>query len=193
VTGAGVTWNNTLESDGSIQVSGIITGPTLTTVSPNPVPGSSYAVPLGLVGSGFTGATAVLLTNLTTATGASYVPTVNSDNSISITFVPGTVASSWNATVVNGTPSTQVGFNVTAPSAVTIDKTKLTSAGAGKIVVSGTGMTPNYSYAILSTTSLTPPVIWTPIATDMADGSGNFNYTNLVNVVTNKLFLRIQE
>ncbi len=54
----------------------VSSGPTLTSVTPNPVNGSSYAVTIGLVGSGFTGATAVLLTNVTAGSGASY-PFVN--------------------------------------------------------------------------------------------------------------------
>ncbi len=174
-------------------VSTIPAGPTLTSVTPNPVTGSTYAVTLNLTGSGFTGATAVLLTNLTAASGASYVPTVNSDTSISVSFASGTAASSWNATVVNVTPSAQVGFTVTTPAAVSINKNAVTSAGAGKLVLSGTGGTAGHSYAVVSTTNLAPPVIWSPVVTNAFDGSGNFSYTNVVSTGTPKLFLRIQQ
>lgn len=168
------------------------TGPTLASVAPSPVTGSSYPVTLGLTGSGFTGATAVLLTNLATATGGSYVPVVNSDTSISVSFVPGTVASSWNATVVNGTPSAQVGFTVTVPPSISISTVNLKSAGVGNVVLSGTGGTPGHGYAVLSTTNLNPAV-WTPVVTNAFDGSGNFSYTNAVSLGTPKLFLRIQQ
>ncbi len=178
---------------GSLQVTGGAVGPTLTSVAPNPVTGSTYPVTLGLTGSGFTGASAVLLTNLNTSAGDSYLPTVNSDTSISVSFVPGTATSSWNATVVSGSPSAQVGFSVNAPSQVNIDKTKLTSAGAGKVVLNGTGGAPGNSYAVSSTTSLNSPVVWLPVVTNTFDGSGNFNYTNTVNKGTPKLFLRIQQ
>jgi hypothetical protein len=150
-------------------------------------------VTLNLTGSGFTGATGVLLTNLTAVTGASYVPTVNSDTSISVSFVPGTAATSWNATVVNGTPSAQVPFTVTLPTAVSINTASLNSAGAGKVVLSGTGGTPGYSYAVVSTTNLVPPVVWLPVVTNVFDGGGNFNYTNTVSLSTPKLFLRLQQ
>jgi fibronectin-binding autotransporter adhesin len=178
---------------GSLQVTTGAAGPTLTSVTPDPVTGSTYPVTLGLTGGGFTGASAVLLTNLSTSSGASYSPTVNSDTSISVSFVPGTASSSWNATVVNGSPSAQVGFTVSAASQVTIDKTKLASAGAGNVVLNGTGGAPGNSYAVLSTTSLNAPVVWLPVVTNTFDGSGNFNYTNAVNKGTPKLFLRIQQ
>jgi hypothetical protein len=168
-------------------------GPTLSSVSPNPVTGSSYPVTLTLTGSGFAGATAVLLTNLTASTGASYSPTVNGDTSISVSFVPGTAAGSWNATVVNSSPSAQVGFTVNAASAVSFNNNALTSAGAGKLVLAGTGGAAGNRYVVLSATNLTPPVVWTPIATNAFDGSGNFSYTNTVNQATPNLFLRIQQ
>jgi methionine-rich copper-binding protein CopC len=169
-------------------------GPTLTSVAPNPVTGSSYAVTLGLTGSGFTGATAVLLTNVTAATGASYVPTVNSDTSISVSFVPGTAPTSWNATVVNVTPSAQVPFTVSAPPAISINSSSLTSAGPGNVVLSGTGGTAGQSYAVLSATNVTLPMAsWTPLVTTVFGPGGSFSYTNVVNPGTPKLFLRIKQ
>ena len=168
-------------------------GPILTSVTPSPVTGSSYPVTIGLTGSGFTGATAVLLTNATTAAGASYVPTVNSDSSISVTFVPGTVAATWNATVVNSTASTPVAFTVTVPAKASINTANLNAAGAGKLVLSGTGGVAGGSYAVVSTTSLNPPIVWTPVVTNKFDGGGNFSYTNTVNPGTPSLFLGIQQ
>ncbi|MCU0786541.1 MAG: hypothetical protein MUF81_21350, partial [Verrucomicrobia bacterium] len=169
-------------------------GPTLTSVTPNPVIGSSYAVTLGLTGSGFNGATAVLLTNLTAASGASYVPTVSSDTSITVSFVPGTAPTAWDATVVNGTPSGQVGFAVTLPPVVSINQNALTSAGAGNLVLSGTNGTPGYTYTVVSATNVTLPMAsWTPVATNVFDGSGNFSYTNTISLGTPQLFLRLAQ
>jgi autotransporter-associated beta strand protein len=167
-------------------------GPTLSNVTS--VTGSSYPVTLGLTGSGFTGATAVLLTNLTAATGSSHVPTVNSDTSISVSFVPGTAASSWDATVVNGTPSAQVGFTVSPPPVVSINQSALTSAGAGLVVVSGTGGTAGNSYAVLSSTNVTLPVAsWTPLVTNVYGPGGSFSYTNTITPGTPRLFLRLAQ
>ncbi len=168
-------------------------GPILTSVTPGTVSGSSYKVTLGLTGSGFTGATAVLLTNATAATGASYVPTVNSDSSISVTFVPGTAATTWNATVVNGTSSAAVAFTVTVPAKASINLANLNSAGAGKLVLSGTGGVAGNSYAVLSATNLNSPVVWTPVVTNTFNGGGSFSYTNTVNPGMPSLFLRIQQ
>ena len=169
-------------------------GPTLTSVTPSALTGSSYPVNLILAGSGFTGATAVLLTNLTAATGASYLPTtINGDTNIVVSFLPGTATTAWNATVVNGTPSAPVGFTVTAPTAVSINTANLKSAGAGNVVLSGTGGTPGHSYAVVNATNLNPPILWSPVVTNVFDGGGNFSYTNTVSLGTSKLFLRLQQ
>ena len=168
-------------------------GPILTSVTPSAVAGSSYAVTIGLTGSGFTGATAVLLTNVSASAGASYVPTVNSDTSISVGFVPGTAATTWSATVVNVTPSAPVAFTVTVPAKVTINTGNLNSAGAGKLVLSGTGGVAGNSYAVVSATNLNPPVVWTPVVTNKFTAGGNFGYTNTVNPGTPSLFLGIQQ
>ena len=133
------------------------------------------------------------MTNLTAASGASYSPTITSDSNISVSFVPGTATSSWNATVVSGTLSAQVGFTVTAPAAVSISNTSLTSAGAGMLVLSGTGGTPGNSYAVLSATNLVPPVVWTPVVTNVFGADGNFGYTNPVSAGRPQLFLRIAQ
>lgn len=170
----------------------VVGGPTLTSVTPNPTTGSSYAVNLSLTGSGFTGATAVLLTNVTSAAGASYVPVVNSDTSISVSFVPGTAAGSWNATVVNGTPTAPVPFTVIVPGVVNINPASLNAAGPGKLVLSGTGGVPGHSYAVMSSTNLTQAV-WTSVATNVFNADGSFSYTNTVSPVTPSLFLRIQQ
>ena len=168
----------------------VSSGPTLTSVTPNPLTGSGYGATLNLTGSGFTGATAVLLTNVTAAAGASYAPTVNSDTSISVNFVPGTTATTWNATVVNGAPSTQVGFTVIVPTKVNITGA-LNAAGAGKLVLSGTGGVAGNKYAVQSTTNLAPPVVWSSLVTNVFGGGGSFNYTNTMSPSTPSLFLRI--
>jgi autotransporter-associated beta strand protein len=180
-------------TNGILSVITAPTGPTLTSVTPNPVTGSSYPVSLGLTGSGFTGATAVLLTNVTAVAGASYVPTVNSDTSITVHFVPGTAATTWNAIVVNVTPSSQVGFTVSAPVKVSINAAAVNSAGPGKLVLTGAGGVANDSYAVQGATNLNPPVAWVPVVTNTFNGSGNFYYTNTVNSGTPQLFLRIQQ
>jgi hypothetical protein len=181
----------TCSASAQITITVIGSGPTLTSATPNPVTGSSYLVPLTLTGSGFTGATAVLLTNLTTSTGASQTPTVNSDTSISVSFVPGVTVSSWNATVVNGSSSGQAGFTVSVPAKATLAKTGLTSVGAGKLVLSGSGGTPGYNYAVLVATNLAAPMTWTPTVTNTFDGSGNFSYTNAVSSTNKAVFFRI--
>jgi hypothetical protein len=157
--------------------------------------GSSYPVLLNLFGSGFAGATAVLLTNLTTLSGTSPASlTINSDTNIVVNFVPGTAVSSWNATVVNGTPSGQVGFGVTAPPLVSINQGALRSAGVGAVVLSGTGGTTGYSYAVVTSTNVTLPMtLWTPVATNVFGAGGSFSYTNTISPSTPTLFLRLAQ
>ncbi len=178
----------------NVNVTVVSGGPVLAGVSPNPVPGSSYGVALDLNGSGFLGASAVLLTNLTTSTGASYVPVVNSDTNILVTnFVPGTAAASWNATVVNGLPSAAVGFAVTPPASANINAGRPQSAGPGSLVLSGAGGVPGYGYQVWSTTNLVPPVVWLSVFTNVFDSNGGFNYVCPIAATTTNLFLRLQQ
>jgi len=182
-----------LFNDGVISV--VSAGPvlTLTAVSPNPVTGSSYAVTLTLTGTGFTPASSVLLTNGATPVSAT-TAFVNS-TTLTASFVPGTTASAaWKATVFDsGNYSSSQTFSVATPSPVSINKNAVNSAGAGKLVLSGTGGTAGNSYAVVSTTNLNPPVVWTPVVTNQFDGLGGFSFTNAVSLTTPKLFLRISE
>ena len=173
----------------------VSTGPTLASVTPNPVPGSSYAVTLGLSGSGFgSGSPTVWLTNLTAATSTSYVPaTITGDTNLTVSFVPGTAATFWNATVVNGSPSATIPFRVTMPVAASLSTNAWLPGGTGKLVLSGTGGTPGYGYEVVAATNLSPPVGWVPLATNVFDGGGNFSYTNTLDSGTPQLFLRLAQ
>jgi hypothetical protein len=44
--------------------------------------------------------------------------------------------------------------------------------------ISATGQ-PGGSYVLLGATNLVPPVVWLPVLTNVADGSGNVLFTNL--------------
>ena len=183
-------------TNGVLSVITTPTGPTLTSVTPNPAAGSSYAVTLSLSGSGFVSGCTVNLTNATIPVSINgIVPTFNSSSSLTVSAVVGTAASTWNATVINPGPaaSGQATFNVTTPTKVTINTGNLNSAGAGKLVVSGTGGVAGNSYAVLSATNLNPPVVWTPVVTNKFDVSGNFGFTNTVSPSTPSMFLRIAQ
>jgi len=52
------------------------------------------------------------------------------------------------------------------------------ASGGRRLTVSGTGR-PGYTYVLVSTTNLLPPIIWSPVMTNMADGFGNISFTNL--------------
>jgi hypothetical protein len=106
--------------------------------------------------------------------------------------VPGTTAATWNATVVNGAPSAQVSFSVIVPTKVTITG-NLNAAGAGKLVLSGTGGVAGNKYAVQSTTNLAPPVVWSSLVTNVFGGGGSFSYTNTISPSTPSLFLRIAQ
>ena len=136
----------------------------------------------------------VLLTNVSASTGASYTPTaVIGDTSITVSFVPGTATNNWNATVVNGGASVPLSFTVAVPAKVNINTGNLNSAGAGKLVMSGTGGVAGNSYSVQSTTNLASPVVWSPVVTNVFGGGGSFAYTNTGNPGMPQLFLRIAQ
>jgi hypothetical protein len=52
------------------------------------------------------------------------------------------------------------------------------AAAAQTLSISATGQ-PGGSYVLLGATNLVPPVVWLPVLTNVADGSGNVLFTNL--------------
>jgi hypothetical protein len=77
---------------------------------------------------------------------------------------------------------------------VSINTASLRSAGAGAVVLSGTGGTEGNSYAVLSSTNVTLPVVsWTPLVTNVYGPGGSFSYTNTISPGTPQLFLRLAQ
>lgn len=60
----------------------------------------------------------------------------------------------------------------------------------GNLILGGTGGTPGVNYYMLTATNLTG--VWTPLATNQFDGSGNFSFTNTMNPGTAQQFFRLQ-
>ena len=69
-----------------------------------------------------------------------------------------------------------------------------TTVADGNLILSGTDGTANGAYYVLTTTNLLTPVAnWTPIATNIYDSNGNFDFTNAVLAGTPQRFYRIQQ
>jgi hypothetical protein len=51
------------------------------------------------------------------------------------------------------------------------------------LAISGVGL-PGYTYILVGTTNIVPPVIWVPVMTNAADSSGNISFMSLP--ITNK-------
>lgn len=67
------------------------------------------------------------------------------------------------------------------------------TAGAGKIVMSGSGGPTNGNYFLLTTTNVALPASnWSRIATNQFDAAGNFNLTNTPNSNAPQTFYRLQ-
>ena len=52
---------------------------------------------------------------------------------------------------------------------------------------------PGNRYAVVNATNLTPPVVWTPLVTNVFGADGSFSYTNPVSAVIPQLFLRLTQ
>ncbi len=94
-----------------------VAAPSISSVSPNPVPGSDNARPLTINGSNFTSSSVVNLRDLTT--GVPYLNrTISSSSSTQLVINPvfGTPTNTWSVEVVNGSASSgQYSFQVQAP------------------------------------------------------------------------------
>jgi autotransporter-associated beta strand protein len=188
----GLVWDTSGLATGVLRVAS--SGPTLTTVIPNPVTGSSFVVPLSLTGSGFVAPCTVLLTNLTTLAGTSYPATFNSTTSLSVNNAAlGTGAGPWNATVVNsgGAPSGQVAFSVTTPLRCQITGS---TVSAGNISLSGTGGVSGYTYVVVGTTDVSQPLSsWLPVYTNTFGAGGSFSFTIPVDPAKSVFFYTITQ
>jgi hypothetical protein len=52
------------------------------------------------------------------------------------------------------------------------------ASGGQQLAVSGAGQS-GYTYILVGTTNLAPPIVWIPVMTNMADSSGSISFTNL--------------
>ncbi|HEV2393971.1 MAG TPA: hypothetical protein VG146_16585 [Verrucomicrobiae bacterium] len=94
-------------------------------------------------------------------------------NIIPVSPGPGLV---WDTSGLNKNGTLKVAVPTTPP-----DIGKIVISGSG-VIISGTGGTPGNSYYVLSTTNVAlPRADWTPVATNVFDSNGNFNFTNAIN------------
>jgi hypothetical protein len=168
--------------------------PTITSVSPSPAPGSSFPQQLTISGNNFVSGCTVLLTNTDTMAGSSPAVTFNSSSSLTVSPVFGTVPDNWSATVVNpgNSASAPFAFTVTAPSHPVMSVPKF-NAGGTQVTLHGTSGTPNFSYLVLGSPSLTIPVsLWTRVQTNTFASDGSFSTSIPVNPAQPQYFYRIQ-
>jgi len=61
-----------------------------------------------------------------------------------------------------------------------------------KLIMSGSGGASNGTYTVLTTTDLSkPPPVWVPLITNQFDASGQFTFTNSINLNESKRFYRL--
>lgn len=69
-----------------------------------------------------------------------------------------------------------------------------TAVSDGNLIFSGTGGTPNGSYAVLTATNIATPLInWTSLVTNSFDNAGSFSVTNAIVVGTPQRFYSIKQ
>jgi hypothetical protein len=63
----------------------------------------------------------------------------------------------------------------------------------GTLILSGSGGVTNGAYLVLASTNIALPLNqWTPIATNQFDSSGNFIFTNAVQMIAPQTFFLLQ-
>lgn len=124
-TGTGITdlASNALVGGASTSWSfaAIVASPSISSVTPNPVTGSTVAQNLTITGANFTVGSVVKLRNLTASTTITATISTSTSTQIVVSNVFGTAASSWTAEVLTGSSSSgQVNFSVIAPATLGI-------------------------------------------------------------------------
>ena len=100
----------------------------------------------------------------TTATTNSHTYTITGTNSVSL-VVSGPLGVSTNILLIH-TKTLVLGLSFNG-----------SSTNGKQLTLQLTG-TPNYPYVLQSATNLTPPVNWQSILTNLADGNGNWQFTD---------------
>jgi hypothetical protein len=77
-------------------------------------------------------------------------------------------------------------------SGIVIPPTFNATVSSGNLIFMGTGGTPNAGYAVLTTTNLSPPVIWTVSATGNLDGTGALSNSIPINASQPARFFRLR-
>jgi hypothetical protein len=91
-------------------------------------------------------------------------------------------------------PPGQVQLLVQAPAPPSPPSFGSISATSNGLVISGTGGTTNGTYYVLVSTNIALPLSqWTPVATNLFDGSGHFIFTNAISPNSPQLFYLLQE
>jgi hypothetical protein len=168
--------------------------PTISSVSPTPTVGSSFAAPLTIAGGNFVSGCTVLFTNRDTLDTSSPAVTFNSASSLSVSNVFGTVPHNWNVTVVNpgNSASTPFPFSVTAPSQPVMSVPVINVSGT-QVTLSGVNGTGSYGYLVLGSSNLNIPVSqWTKLQTNTFAPNGSFSTSIPVNPANPQYFYRIQ-
>jgi autotransporter-associated beta strand protein len=105
-------------------------------------------------------------------------------NGVTIASAP----AGYNCTISTSTPG-KVQLIVSG-SQIKFNNVNLT---AGQLIMSGSGGSANGNYIVLSATNPALPLAaWTPIATNLFDSSGNFSFTNTVNLLKPREYYLLQ-
>ncbi|HTX34179.1 MAG TPA: protease pro-enzyme activation domain-containing protein [Bryobacteraceae bacterium] len=143
----------------------VATGPTITTLSPNPMTGSSSTQTLTITGAGFTAGTGlmvVLTSGSTTTTYQGAQITSAGATQIQVAVSPGTAAQNWTVSVVNpnGKASNGMVLQVVAPAAAptitSLSPNPMTgSASTATLTIAGTGFTAGTGMKVVLTSGST--------------------------------------
>jgi hypothetical protein len=134
------------------------------------------------------------------ALGAAHLPPGTTAAFSPATVTGGSGVSTLTLTTTASAPAGIYNFSVYATNNGTIRSTTVTavlrsppvirsiSKTGTNLVVSGTNGLPFSSYSVLTSTNLGSGSNWTPLATNTFDGTGHFNFTNVVSASVPNLF-----
>ena len=170
------------------------TPPSVTSVNPSPVTGSSLSQALTINGANFVSGCTVYLTNTDTSAVSSPTVTFNSSSSLTVSNVFTTVPHNWSVAVVNPDNSTSGGFPFTsvAPSHPSMG-IPVFNSGHTQITLTGTGGAPNLGYYVLGSSNVTTALtLWTRIQTNNFAADGSFSCSLPVDPAQHQYFFRVQ-
>jgi hypothetical protein len=141
------------------------------------------------------GTNSLVIDSLANVTGVTTFPLISYSalsGSVAANFTLATLPSGYSGALVDNSSQQRIDLNL-APTVLLVPRIASVALTGAGFVVAGTNGPFNKTFYVLASTNVTLPLSsWTPLATNVFDAGGNFQFTNTLDPSVPSLFYRLQ-